>query len=124
MAAKALVGLFEKKMRKPDIEGEPEMEEERGSGDGDGDGDGEAPASSEKPGGYDEHEEMALDDLADIVGVSPEDRGDFGSALAAYVHACVAKALHEQDEEPEEEPEPGDGEEEPEPEEEPRDDEE
>ena len=59
-----------------------------------------------EPGGdYSEHKSMALDDLADIVGVSPEDRGDFDSALSAYVHAAIAEALKEGGEAPESEPE-------------------
>ena len=133
MAGKALMALLKggmpsKKRTPPEFadEGPPDDEEERGgtSGgepegpDADGAEDPEAgPPSSERPGGMHDHAEMALDDLADIAGISPEDRADFGSALDAYVSARIADALAEHGgDEPEEEPEPE--EEEPSPDEE------
>lgn len=44
-------------------------------------------------GGGADPEEQAVDDLSDILGVGPEDRGDFGNALQAYVSACIAKSM-------------------------------
>jgi hypothetical protein len=114
--AKALIGLVEKmSAKKPSRfadEGEPEMDA-RGSGaeggpDAHEGGEGEEEAGG---GGHDEHMEMALDDLADIAGIAPEDRKDFGTALKVLVHACVADAMGGPEPEPEEE---GDEEAEPE----------
>lgn len=107
--AKALVGLVEKMPRKrpavteeePDLEGEPEDSPVGAGGD-----DAEEPEDK----GFGDHANMALDDLADICGVSPEDRGDFGAAMTAFVHAVVGDALRGDDgEEPDEgggEPQP------------------
>lgn len=53
---------------------------------------------SHEEGGYDA-EAKAVDDMADILGVGPEDREDFAAALQTYVHTCVAKALGEEGEE-------------------------
>jgi hypothetical protein len=120
--ATAMIAMKFKKRPKPEIEGPPEREESMGAGrdeelepgaeheDG-----GPASDEMEAAGGHDEHAEMALDELADIVGVSPEDRQDFGHAMTALMHATIAKVMAEQDEEPG----PGEGEEEPEEEPEP-----
>lgn len=95
---KALIGLSFGKKTPPKFasEGEPNHDEH----------DGEEPDAAEAemdehgPGGggmpdeggsqsYDEHKELALDDMADILGVSPEDRKDFGSAMTAFFHASM-----------------------------------
>jgi hypothetical protein len=97
----ALKGLSFGKKPPPKFasEGEPENESGGGAQGGEPDGD-EAPEGEGGPEGgdmpgeggdksYDEHKELALDDMADILGVSPEDRKDFGSALSAFFHASM-----------------------------------
>ena len=117
----ALIAMkFKKRAPKPDLEGPPEREESMGAGrDEPGldveEQDDAAPESGEMEGSHDDHAAMALDELADIAGISPEDRPDFHAALTAFVHASIAKVMSEQDapeepgeggEEPEEEPAP------------------
>lgn len=94
---------FKKKPQFAD-DGPPTMgeNESRGSGGGDEDegvmvgDDAGGPAGDEgagEGGGYDDIEGSAADNLADLVGVSPDDREDFKAALQAYVASCVAKSL-------------------------------
>jgi hypothetical protein len=72
-----------------DVEEQPgEVEESEGGEEPGPHADGDAgPASA---GGFDEHMQAAADDLADIMHVAPEDRGDFMSALKTFVHAAIA----------------------------------
>jgi hypothetical protein len=66
----------------------PEPDMEMGAGEPDGD---ETMGDDPMAGG--DPEEQAADDLADILGVGPDDREDFGNALQAYVSACLAKNM-------------------------------
>ena len=110
----ALTEKFKGKKRAPKFadEGPPDMESTaRGSGAGAGDdagaamppGDGESEAGGgtggdsmpDMGGGAPPQadHEQALDDLADVIGVGPQDRPDFANALKAYVQACIAETL-------------------------------
>jgi hypothetical protein len=114
----ALVDKFKGKKRPPKFadEGPPDMAETpRGSGAGVGDepdmsdmgdkadmsdvggdandGSGDMPDAGGDPNQAQDPEEQALDDLADVIGVGPQDREDFGNALEAYIQACIAKTL-------------------------------
>lgn len=125
--AKALMALFEKKLGgkksmppRFSSEGEPEEAEARGGSPGEELDAEEAEAEErgepehgegEEEGGdrsYAQHFELAVDDIADIAGISPEDRADFGSALKAAIHATIADAdsMGGDEEEPEGEPPP------------------
>jgi len=129
MAAKAaLIGLMERMAprkggRRFADEGEPEMDDTRGGASAGEPDDDEAEADEEGHGDEGEdaggdhraHSDMALEDLADMAGIAPEDRADFGAALRAFVHAEIAEAMKGGDD-PEEEDE-GNEDEEPEPEE-------
>jgi hypothetical protein len=105
--ATALIAMKFKKRPKPELEGPPEREEEHGAGHDEEPGveveehEDAGPESGEMPGGaHDDHAAMALDELADIAGVAPADREDFGAAMTAFVHASIAKVMSEQDEPP------------------------
>lgn len=101
----ALMDKFKKPMPKASKfadEGPPSSEDEpRGSGGGEDEMEPpELPdtgGDEGSSGGYGDHEDMAADDLADIVGVSPEDVMDFKNALQTYVSACIAKHMSSSD---------------------------
>jgi hypothetical protein len=121
--AAALANVMERGGKKPPprfaSEGEPEEDMERGGAPGEEPDDAEAEMDEEQggepeshePASYQEHFELAVDDMADIMGVSPEDRADFGSALKAAIHSVFADAMGDEAGPPEE---PGEGDEEPE----------
>src|SRR5579872_3511784 len=106
MAEAALIAKFGGKKRpapKFGDEGPPSSEV---SGRGSGSGTGEEDSSPTEPDMDDaggsggdgvgmsaDPEEQAVDDLADIVGVGPEDRDDFAAALKSYVSACIASSM-------------------------------
>jgi hypothetical protein len=100
MVSPALLSKFQSK-RKPAFgdEGEPDaMDAPRGGGAGDGTSDtSDTPdmatggvGADPEAGGYGD-KEKALDALADILGVGPEDRQDFSDALEGYVEAVIAE---------------------------------
>jgi hypothetical protein len=119
-----------KSVADPDETPPSEEEEPRGGSDGEGgepDGD-EAPEGEGEDDGYGEgpdgDEMAALHTLADVCGVSTDDMPHFEHALKTYVHACIEKAMKEDEEgeggeggegegEEGEEPEPDEGEEPP-----------
>lgn len=89
-----------KRMPKFEDEGPPTDASDRGMGPSDeSDEDMPMPGDEAMPdeGGMPDSgmglEEQSVDDMSDILGVSPEDREDFGNALHAYVHACISKAM-------------------------------
>jgi len=81
----------------PDMDGEDSVRGSAAGADDSGGGppmpdDAGGPPDMAGQGGYDEGAK-AVDDMADILGVGPEDRVDFGNALSAYVGSEIAKAL-------------------------------
>lgn len=98
----ALSDMFPKKPKPKGFESGPPSADNAGEGRSPGGGDeGDMLASEMKDktdgNGYGDHESMAADDIADLCGVAPEDRGDFAAALKEYVHSCVASVLAEKD---------------------------
>jgi hypothetical protein len=64
----------------PDMHYPSEMQDEGGGDEGDTGGDGSDVLDA------------AADDLADLAGVSPEDRSDWRTALHTYVSACMSSS--------------------------------
>lgn len=92
-----LVSKFKDRSPKDEVEEgpPPDGEDPQGGGYGDGDSDADGMGAPGAPG--EDVEMKAAEDMADILGVGPEDRQDFAAALNAYVHACVAKAMSEEE---------------------------
>ena len=110
MAETALVAKFGGKKRPPKFEDDgPPTGSDQGRGSGSGPSGDSYGADSAMPddGGMDDTgagpdpsmpdnvdpAEKSVDDMADILGVGPEDRQDFANALKTYVHACLAEAM-------------------------------
>ena len=98
----ALVAMFGKRRpsssKKDEFadEGPPPNTDEARVGGGGDDADDMAPPPREgdeaMPGGeeHEGHEDMAAQDLADMLGVSNDDLADFKMALKSYVSSCIA----------------------------------